>query len=250
MKTTVSYKNKNYRIDLSKPMDISIPLRKGLKNPNAYYSEPPEFNTIKQDDFIGSVNLKGKLNHKKLIITPHGNGTHTECSGHISKKDVNINQCLDQFFFLAQLISVKPLKEKKDLIIRKKHLEKLVDDSASALIIRTLPNSTEKLMRNYSGTNAAYFDPAAIKFLVSKKINHLLIDLPSVDKEADGGKLLSHKAFWDYPKNTRKNCTITEMIYVPDKIKDGFYFLNLQIISLESDASPSKPILFSIDSAD
>lgn len=221
-----------------------------MKNPNAYFADPPEFNTLRQDDFIGAVNLGGKLNHKKLIITPHGNGTHTECSGHISNKDLTINQCLKQFFYLARLISVKPVKEKKDKIIKKKHLDKLIDSSATALIIRTLPNSAEKLNRNYSGTNAAYFDPAAIKFMVSKKIQHLLIDLPSVDKEDDGGKLLAHKAFWNYPQCSRENCTITEMIYIPDEIKDGLYFLNLQIMSIESDASPSKPILFSIDSED
>jgi len=80
----------------------------------------------------------------------------------------------------------------------------------------------------------------------------LLIDLPSVDKEHDEGKLLSHKAFWnvkdvnDLNADARMNCTITEMIYVDDSILDGSYFLNLQIASFENDASPSKPVLYKI----
>ena len=83
-------------------------------------------------------------------------------------------------------------------------------------------------------------------------IKHLLIDLPSVDREEDAGKLLAHKAFWNV-KNTkilnedaRLDCTITELIFVNDSVSDGTYLLNLQIASFENDASPSKPILYAI----
>jgi hypothetical protein len=36
------------------------------------------------------------------------------------------------------------------------------------------------------------------------------------------------------------------MIYVPENIEDGIYLLNIQIASFETDASPSKPILYEI----
>jgi len=42
------------------------------------------------------------------------------------------------------------------------------------------------------------------------------------------------------------DATITEMIYVPDWVHDGFYLLNIQIASFVNDASPSKPILYQI----
>ena len=77
-------------------------------------------------------------------------------------------------------------------------------------------------------------------------VNHLLLDLPSVDREDDGGKLLAHHAFWKYPQATRRQATITELIFVPDSIVDGTYLLNLQIASFENDASPSKPVLYKI----
>ena len=73
-----------------------------------------------------------------------------------------------------------------------------------------------------------------------------------MDKEKDEGKLLSHKAFWNVTDvnnlnaDARLHCTITEMIYVADEVKDGSYLLNLQIASFENDASPSKPILYTI----
>jgi hypothetical protein len=81
----------------------------------------------------------------------------------------------------------------------------------------------------------------------------LLIDLPSVDKEHDEGKLLAHKAFWNVKdinqvnEDARFDCTITEMIYVNQEIEDGSYILNLQFASFENDASPSKPVLYSLE---
>jgi hypothetical protein len=74
-----------------------------------------------------------------------------------------------------------------------------------------------------------------------------LIDLPSVDKEQDEGKLLSHNAFWNTSGKLRLDATITELIYVENTIEDGSYFLNLQIAPFENDASPSKPILYKIE---
>jgi len=247
--TTIEYKGNQYRIDLSKPIDISIPLRNGLENPNAYYADAPKIETIKAEEFIGSVNLGGSVNYKKISITPHGNGTHTECIGHISKEDHTINQCFKDFFFFADLISIQPEQQGSDLVVTKAIVEKeLQVDSTEALIIRTLPNSDEKLTKVYSGNNPPYFEVEALDLIASKNVKHLLIDLPSVDKEEDEGAVAGHKAFWNYPESPRVDNTITELIYVSDEIKDGKYFLNLQIMSLESDACPSKPILFSIDS--
>ena len=77
-------------------------------------------------------------------------------------------------------------------------------------------------------------------------MEHLLIDLPSVDREKDEGKLTAHHIFWDYPNNTQLQKTITELIYVPNDVLDGTYLLNLQIASFENDATPSKPVLYKI----
>ena len=112
--------------------------------------------------------------------------------------------------------------------------------------IRTLPNNIDKLSLQYSNTNPAFIDYKAVQFLIDNGVEHLLIDTPSVDKENDGGKLSSHHTFWEYPINTQKHRTITELIYVPETILDGTYFINIQIASFENDASPSKPILYAI----
>jgi hypothetical protein len=83
--------------------------------------------------------------------------------------------------------------------------------------------------------------------MANNGIDHLLLDLPSVDREVDGGALAAHRAFWNYPENPRMKATITELIYVPSKVQDGQYFLNLQVAPIENDASPSRPVLYRKD---
>ena len=122
------------------------------------------------------------------------------------------------------------------------------NNGATAIAIRTTPNNNEKLTKQYSNTNPAFIHHEAVQFLIDNNVEHLLIDTPSVDKEEDEGELISHHTFWNYPNNPQKQRTITELIYIPDNIEDGEYFLNIQIASFENDASPSKPILYAINS--
>jgi arylformamidase len=227
-------------IDFSKPLDISIPMHSGTNNPNAFGIQPPEFKPFEAGGFVGSVAQGGSVNCENLLLNAHGNGTHTECVGHISKEKITINQTLTQFFAIAQLITLEPQQNK----LTKIQVENLLDAEAEALIIRTLPNDERKLTRNYSGNNPAYLTAELCTLLAHKNIKHLLIDLPSVDPEEDGGALSAHHAFWNYPTQPRLDATITEMVFLPNYIADGLYLLNLQIASLETDASPSKPVLY------
>lgn len=252
-------KIQNFEIDLSKPIDISIPITNDEQNPIAWYQNAPEINPVVMGDWIGKVSEgKSSTNFNNLFFNPHAHGTHTECLGHITKEFYSINQCLKQFFFWATLISVQPEKEGEDLVISKSQIEKAlqsVDNSeiqSEAIVIRTLPNEASKKSLKYSNTNPPFLSEEAALFLRKSGIQHLLIDLPSVDKEKDDGKLVAHKAFWNVTDvnhlnvDARLNSTITEMIFVPNEVLDGNYLLNLQIASFENDASPSKPILYSI----
>ena len=244
----------NIQIDLSKPIDISIPLTNNEQNPIAWYIEKPEIEPVVFGDWIGKVSEGSSTNFNNILFNPHGHGTHTECLGHITREFYSINQCLKQFFFTAELISVEPKAIGEDLVITKEQIEIVLgENSPEAIIIRTLPNPENKKHLNYSNTNPPYLSEESVIFIREKGIQHLLIDLPSVDKEHDEGKLLAHKAFWNVKDvnqvndDARFNCTITEMIYVNDDVKDGSYILNLQFASFENDASPSKPVLYKIE---
>jgi len=248
MFTTINHKGKTFKCDLDKPIDISIPLRASKENVSAWYVSPPRFEPVKNGDWVGDVNQGGSVNFRDIFFNPHGHGTHTECVGHISKEPYTINQCLKKFFFICEVISVLPEElDNGDFVITKKIVENaLQGKKPEAIAIRTISNPISKMNMQYSNTNPPYVHHEAMKFIVELGIEHFLIDMPSVDKEKDDGKLLAHHAFWEYPHNTKLNRTITELIYVPNTVYDGTYFLNLQIASFENDASPSKPVLFQI----
>lgn len=247
MKATIQIQNKTIEVDFSKPIDISIPLQPNSKNPLAWYQEKPKITPVVMGDWIGKISEGGSVNFNNIYINPHAHGTHTESYGHISEAFYSVNTALKTFFFLAELITVEPQKAGEDEVVLKESVEKaLCQEVPEAIIIRTIPNEDSKKSRIWSNSNWPYLDEKAAEFLRKSGVKHLLIDLPSVDREYDGGKLLAHKAFWNYPQNPQHYSTITEMVYIPNEIKDGTYFLNLQIISLENDASPSKPILYTV----
>ncbi|MGM5469452.1 cyclase family protein [Flavobacteriaceae bacterium LMO-SS05] len=247
MIATLQYHSKTYKIDVSKPLDISIPLRASKKNVNAWYLDEPKIEPVKMGDWIGKVSEGADVNFNSIWFNPHAHGTHTECVGHITKEFYSINKNLKQFFFLAEVITVAAEKLKDDFVISKKQIQAaLGNKKRDAVVIRTIPNMNDKLSKHYSNTNPTYLLEEAAVYLKEKNIKHLLIDLPSVDKEKDGGKLLAHNAFWNTNGKLRLDATITELIYVPNKVKDGTYFLNLQIAPFENDASPSKPVLYKI----
>lgn len=248
MKATIEHNGKLYKTDFSLPIDISIPLKTGIENVNAWYCGPVKIEPVVMGDWVGDVNRGAGVNFRNVFFNPHGNGTHTECVGHISKENISLNQNLKSFFFLAEVITVTPEKLSDDLVITKNQLIKACKHNvAEAIVIRTFPNQKEKIHHQYSNTNPAYLDAEGVEWLVQKGIKHLLIDLPSIDREQDEGKLAAHHVFWKYPEATRMDCTISELIYVPDSVADGLYLLNIMITSLENDASPSKPVLYKIE---
>lgn len=247
MIASIQTKSRKLVIDLSKPLDISIPLKNGANNPNAWYVGPPEIGPEVVDEAAISVANGASVNFNSIRFNPHAHGTHTETVGHITKEFYSINKSLKTFFFLAELVTVAPEKSGEDYIISKKQLQFAIGNKKrEAIVIRTLPNTREKLSQQYSNTNPTYLTEEAAIYLKQKGVKHLLIDLPSVDKEKDDGDLLAHNAFWNTSGNLRLDATITEFIFVPNTVDDGFYILNLQIAPIENDASPSKPILYKV----
>ena len=246
-KIKLDFNQKNYEVALHEPLDISIPLRTGYPQVNAFFAPPFQSTPMRLGDWTGSIAAGSAVNCYDIRINPHGNGTHKECVGHIRSDPVYINHTVQSVCTVAQLITVFPILETSgDRIIEPFHLQQLWQPiGAEALIIRSMPNTSSKLQQMYSGSNPPYFSPAAIEYIVSQGVKHLLTDLPSVDREEDAGRLAAHKAFWNYPgSQIRKDCTITELIYVNDGIRDGIYFLNLQTINIDLDASPSRPVLY------
>lgn len=236
--------------DTSEPIDISIQISTTIDSVRAWYVNLPTFEPVRTDNYVGSVEEGGVVNFRDIYFNPHGHGTHTECLGHITKEIFSVNQVLKQYFFKAKLISVTPIEIKTalgifDHVISVQQLKEcLKDEICEALIIRTLPNSVSKKSLNYSASNPPYFDADCVSYLDEICVKHLLVDLPSVDREEDGGLLLFHHAFWKVPENPQFDKTITEFVFVDNAVKDGNYVLELQMAAFENDASPSRPVLY------
>ncbi len=251
IKAIIQLNGKSYEANLKEPLDISIELS-AEENPRAWYVDLPKITPVMTEHFTGSVELGGAVNFRDIFFNPHGHGTHTECAGHITKEIHSVNDSMRQFFSDAQLISVTPkalakndrFMKKGDLVIQVEDIEKALSSNPEALIIRTLPNALDKKTRNYSASNPPYIHPEAMKLIADSSVKHLLLDLPSVDREMDEGLLTGHHLFWQTAQKTNLERTITEMIYVPDAILDGMCLLELQVAPFKNDASPSRPVLY------
>lgn len=242
----------NEYIDTNQPLDISIELTNKEENPRAWYVDVPKMTPVRANGFVGSVEEGGSVNFRDIFFNPHGHGTHTECYGHISKDWVNVNDSLESYWFKVRLISIEPKSifnetyKENDLVIT---LEQFADVSLKGiqgLVVRSLPNIKEKKSKNYSSTNPPYFQAEIADMLKEHGVQHFLVDLPSVDRETDGGKLDFHHRFWNYPSAPRKNATITEFVFINDEIQDGVYLMNLQTAPFNNDATPSRPVLYKI----
>lgn len=252
-------------MDISKlgtPIDISIPMRFNGPQPNAFGVESASSKPCEYGDLVGDTRRGGSCNFEQITFIPHCNGTHTECVGHITNERISVRECLRDVLVPAALVSVEAERENGDLVISKKSLEHaptlqaaFADKSVRvplALIVRTLPNDDSKSTRVYDERNIpAYFTADAMEYIVECGFKHLLVDLPSIDRLFDEGKLANHRIFWNVEQGsfetkpaTRIENTITELIYVPNAVEDGEYLLNLQIAPFESDAAPSRPLIF------
>jgi len=239
-------------IDTSKPLDISLPLSNTESNPKAWYVNTPVFETVRTEHYTGSVKEGGSVNFRNIYFNPHGHGTHTECLGHITDEVYSINKTFKEFFFKATLLSIEPKTRVNedgqiDTIIFADQLNFI--GNPEALIIRTLPNSQSKKSMDYSTTNPTYFDANCAQKIIDAGITHLLVDLPSVDRENDNGELAFHHRFWEVPQNPNFERTISELVFVNNEIEDGEYILNFQVAPFENDAAPSRPVLYKIAKA-
>ncbi len=269
MKISTVLGSQQFVFDTSSGHDISIPLEFNGDQPSTYGVDAASSEPYQADGFVGDTRKGGGCNFEQLKITPHCNGTHTECVGHITHKRIRIYEQLKDSLIPATLITVAPDRAKitnetynpalsdEDFFITAERLRKQLEDKSShfteALVIRTQPNHGSKKSRNYMQNKPPFFSIEAMKYIVSLGVKHLLVDLPSVDRMMDEGKLNAHHIFWKLKEESHEleeqseiHKTITEMVYIANSIVDGEYLLNLQIAPFQSDASPSRPILYPI----
>lgn len=258
---------RRWSADLARPLDLAIPLQFDGSQPSFYDAPPATASALRSGAFVGDVLQGGSCRCSTYTLTPHCNGTHTECIGHVVREPVSLHATARDALLLARVVSVTPAPagggsaaeptEPGDLVITAAGLQAALAGHAlqdcAALVVRTLPNAADKTSRRYAveGRMPPYFSVDAMRWLVEQECTHLVVDLPSIDRAVDGGRLRGHRLFWGLPdgsvslaESTRPHATLTELAYIDDAIEDGLYLLNLQVAPFATDAAPSRPILY------
>jgi kynurenine formamidase len=254
--------------DLADPLSVAIPLDFGGPQPAAFGAPPATARVLRGPGFVGDTREGGSCNCEQVTLTPHGNGTHTECVGHLTEERVSVSEVLRGGLCLALLVSVRPVPrsatressdpapKEGDHLVTAAMLREAAGAHASlvpaALVVRTLPNGVGRMSHPYLGpAPAPYLTREAAAWLVERGIEHVVLDLPSADRASDEGRLTAHRTFFGLPAGSRRasearrpRASITELAYVAPTIRDGWYLLDLQVPPFLIDAAPSRPILF------
>jgi kynurenine formamidase len=254
-------------IDLSQPIDIAIDLNFTAAQPRHFGAPAATTHAFAVPGFSGSVAQGASCNCNVITLIPHCNGTHTESVGHLTTEPVDAHRLVPLGFIPAVLATVEPVDaqgspdttepapQPGDKLVTRQALElgwpKVVPFQPRAVVIRTLPNDTGKMRRDYTESTPPYLSREAAEFLVARGIEHLVVDLPSIDRSHDEGRLTAHRVFFGLPRGatslnvaTRSRATVTELAYIPAPVADGPYLLQIQAPAIGGDAVPSRPLLY------
>ena len=72
MKATIEHKGHTFQVDLSQPIDLSIPLKNGIDNPTAWYVPAVKMEPVVKGDWIGEVKQGGSVNFFNITFRKVG----------------------------------------------------------------------------------------------------------------------------------------------------------------------------------
>ncbi len=259
MELTLTQNDKSYQVDLNSGVCLAIPYHYNGAQPNFYNVPKGTAEPFKQDDYVGRVTDHVGCNVMVVQQNIHCTGTHTECAGHISNEPISIHDILNHVYFIADLISVVPVQffstqEKYHLpikdnepVITREMVQGKISENSIGLVVRTMPNSRRKIEKKYNSLNTPFFTTEAIEYICETGIKHLVVDIPTIDRTDDGGRLGNHHIFFETEPPYEK--TITEMAFIDNGVPDGRYCMTIEIPPMMLDAAPSRPFIFDIKEA-
>lgn len=242
MRIELVHQGHRYSTDLDQGISLASPLGIPEKEFKAWSVPDVKLTPVTQGNWIGSVEKGAAVNFYNISLNPHGNGTHTEGRGHITGEHHSLNQSLSSYHFICRFVRLTPAEVDGDAVITLAAFKKAWEPGEEKAIIIATGNFLPG--HDFSGTNPPYFEPSILSYLRENGVYHFLTDLPSVDKEDDGGKLSSHNTFWPEDDPFSNSATISEMLAIPHNLPEGLYLLNLQVPALENDAAPSRPVIY------
>jgi len=248
LKARLAFNGRQVEVDLARPIEIARVLNFDASQPRHFGAPAATTQPFAVPGFSGSVATGASCNCNVITLIPHCNGTHTECVGHLTTERIDAHSVVPKGLVPAVLITVAatdatsestdPRPQTGDKLVTRSALERSWprDFQPQAVVIRT--------------TEDSYLTREAAEFLVARGIEHLVINLPSIDRAHDEGKLTAHRVFFGLPAGaaaaTRPQATVTEFANIPPAVPDGPYLLEIQVPALAGDAVPSRPLLYPI----
>ena len=246
MKARVQVNGRDVEVDLSRPIAIALELNFDAHQPRHFGAPAATSQPFAVPGFSGSVATGASCNCNVITLIPHCNGTHTECVGHLTAERIDAHRVAPKGLIPAVLITVEPTEATQESTDPKPQPgDKLVTRGA---LERNWPGDYQPAAVVIRTTAESYLTRDAAEFLVARGIEHLVVNLPSIDRAHDEGRLTAHRVFFGLPRGTttatRPQATVTEFAHIPPEVPDGVYLLEIQVPAIAGDAVPSRPLLY------
>ena len=210
-----------------KPIDLSLTISDSI----------PSFPGSPKPQFIQWSDIKDDGYNLELLFLSSHTGTHIDAPYHFVNNGLKINQIpLDRLIGKAILIKLKKTKNtsitKLDITLYEKKNGKIPDHS-SIFFFTTWQKNLKK--DNYFTENPG-LDISSAKYLVSKKINLVGIDSPSIDLGTDESFTVHHIL-------SKNNILIVENLINLNKIiSKEFIFTILPLKLKDATGSPVRAV--------
>ena len=245
-------------VDLSHPVSLARELDFHRAQPQHFGAPAATSQPYRTPGFSGSVATGASCNCEVISVIPHCNGTHTESAGHLTREPLDAERVVPSGLLPALLLSVVPVAASDvsetsdpqprpgDFLITRAAIE-------SAWPAQTAFAPQALIIRSARAPTLPYLSRDAAQAIVQHGIEHLVVDLPSLDREHDEGRLTAHRVFFGLAPGDsslqqvrRPAATVTELALIPESLTDGPCLLELQIPAWRGDAVPSRPLLYAL----
>jgi len=260
-----------HEIAFDRAVDLSIPIAPGRA---AYAFSLPDVTSepFRAGPFVGDVRAGGSVNCKTMRFCAHGNGTHTEGVGHIVSDDVPVSSLVPFGPVPACVLTIASVAlrdahehsdgtcDLDDRVLSARALAAArracePDEHHLFAVLIRVDDARGHEARMWSDCNPPYFTRELAGLLREWGTHHVLVELPSIDRENDGGGTPAHHRFFGVPQGEHalrgapEPRTITELIVIPDDVPDGPVLVDLQVAPFHADAAPSRPLLYRLSSS-
>jgi arylformamidase len=244
-------------VDFDGAVSLALALDFTRPHPRHFGAPAATSEAFSVGSFEGAVARGASCNCRRVVLIPHCNGTHTESASHLTLAQRPLHEILPVAPLDALLLSVRPVAAAacdEDSLPPPEPTDRLITRAAVLAAWRVHGDVRPAALLLHTGTR--WDDPAPpfisrqlMQELVERGIQHLVTDLPSVDRLADEGRLTAHRIFFGLPAGStdlaaaaRPMASITELAGFPPHLPAGPCALQIQVPAWSGDAVPSRPL--------